>query len=213
MFSPACAGSGRTLYQDKERGQGRRTATPSLQKPRDTLECVNNDVLTTIIETVTELGLPWERADHIVTVTLPGTRKLKTECALVVGDHAVEIRAFVVRQPDENHEAVYRWLMEHNLKTYAVAFSVDRHGDIYLTGRVALEAITPPEVDRILGAVAETADDSFNTLLELGFASSIRKEWEWRLSRGESTANLEAFRHLAPPLSSNPADGSKDNGA
>ena len=38
------------------------------------------------------------------------------------------------------------------------------------------------------------ADESFNTILELGFASSIRKEWEWRRLRGESTANLEAFR-------------------
>ena len=39
-----------------------------------------------------------------------------------------------------------------------------------------------------------TADESFNTILELGFASSIRKEWEWRKLRGESTQNLEAFR-------------------
>ena len=38
------------------------------------------------------------------------------------------------------------------------------------------------------------ADGSFNTILELGFASSIRKEWEWRNLRGESTRNLDAFR-------------------
>ena len=55
------------------------------------------------------------------------------------------------------------------------------------------------ELDRLLGAVLEYADSSFNTILELGFGSSITREWEWRLSRGESTANLEAFRHLAPP--------------
>lgn len=157
-----------------------------------------HEALCVIVETVERLGLSWQQKDHIVTVTLPGTRKLTTECALAVGDYAVEIRAFVIRHPDENHIGVYRWLLEHNLKTYAAAFSVDRLGDVYLTGRMPLEAITPVEVDRILGAVAETADDSFNTLLELGFASSIRKEWEWRLSRGESTANLEAFRHLAP---------------
>ena len=24
----------------------------------------------------------------------------------------------------------------------------------------------------------------------------MRKEWAWRISRGESTRNLEAFRHL-----------------
>jgi hypothetical protein len=42
--------------------------------------------------------------------------------------------------------------------------------------------------------VLTQADGSFNTILELGFASSIRKEWEWRQLRGESTRNLEAFR-------------------
>jgi hypothetical protein len=42
------------------------------------------------------------------------------------------------------------------------------------------------------------ADSSFNSLLELGFASAIRSEWAWRRSRGEPTWNLEAFRHLAP---------------
>ena len=49
-------------------------------------------------------------------------------------------------------------------------------------------------IDRLLGSVLSYADESFNTILELGFGSSIRKEWEWRVSRGESTRNLEAFR-------------------
>lgn len=156
------------------------------------------DVLAVIVATAGELGLSWQQEDRIITVSLPGTRKLTTECALVVGAYAVEIRAFVIRNPDENHLGVYRWLLEHNLKSYAVAFSVDRHGDIYLTGRVSLGSVTPAEIDRLLGSVAETADEAFNTLLELGFASSIRKEWQWRLSRGEPTRNLAAFRHLAP---------------
>ena len=33
-------------------------------------------------------------------------------------------------------------------------------------------------------------------LLELGFHSSIQKEWEWRVKRGESLKNLKAFEHL-----------------
>jgi len=61
-----------------------------------------------------------------------------------------------------------------------------------------LAAVTPDLVDHLLGVVAETADDSFNPILELGFADSIRAEWAWRLSRGESTANLAAFEHLRP---------------
>jgi hypothetical protein len=104
------------------------------------------------------------------------------------------VHAFVARRPDENHERVYRWMLERNLKLYGVAFAVDHLGDIYLDGRLPLSAVTPAELDRVLGSVLSYADESFNTLLELGFAESIRKEWQWRVSRGESTANLEAFR-------------------
>jgi hypothetical protein len=50
----------------------------------------------------------------------------------------------------------------------------------------------------LLGAVLEAADESFDVLLELGFSTAIRREWQWRLSRGESTDNLRAFRHLSP---------------
>jgi hypothetical protein len=146
-----------------------------------------------------ELDLEWrEDPAGLFSVRLPGQHKLVTECALEVGQRAMGVRAFVARRPEQNAAAVYRWLLEHNLKLYAIAFAVDRLGDIYLTGRVGLERLTRAEVDRVLGVVADTADLSFNPILELGFADSIRREWAWRRSRGESTANLEAFRHLDP---------------
>jgi hypothetical protein len=85
-------------------------------------------------------------------------------------------------------------LLQRNLKMYGVAFALDAVGDIYLDGRLPLSAVTPDELDRLLGSVLSYADESFNAILELGFASSIRKEWEWRRLRGESTRNLEAFR-------------------
>jgi Putative bacterial sensory transduction regulator len=134
-----------------------------------------------------------ELSDGVFSFSLPGEKKLQTAVRLDVGPHALGVHAFVCRKPDENHERVYRWLLERNLKMYAVAFAVDRLGDIYLDGRLPLAAVTPDEIDRLLGSVLTYADESFNTILELGFATSIRKEWEWRISRGESTRNLEAF--------------------
>ena len=146
-----------------------------------------------------QLELAWsEKRAGLFSVALPGTRKLSTECALEVGTYGLGLRAFVARRPDENQVAVFEWLLEKNLKLYGVAFCLDSLGDIYLAGRVSLASVTPEEVDRLLGAVAETADDSFNTILGLGFADSIRREWAWRRSRGESTANLAAFAHLDP---------------
>ena len=127
-------------------------------------------------------------------LTLPGEKKLQTPVRLDVGEHALGVHAFVCRNPDENHALVYRWLLERNLRMYAVAFAVDHTGDIYLDARLPLSSVSHDELDRLLGSVLAHADASFNTILELGFASSIRKEWEWRLSRGESTRNLDAFR-------------------
>ncbi|MGH3497768.1 MAG: YbjN domain-containing protein [Nocardioidaceae bacterium] len=127
-------------------------------------------------------------------VVLPGERKLQTACRIEVREHSVSVHAFVARNPDENHKAVYRWLLERNLKMYAVSFACDHAGDIYLDGRLPLQAVTPQEVDRLLGSVLSYADESFNTILELGFATSIRREWAWRVARGESTRNLDAFR-------------------
>lgn len=145
-------------------------------------------------------GLEWERSGAgTYVVVLPGERKLKTAVALTVGEHALTVNAFVARHPDENTGAVHQWLLERNRRMYAVTFSIDHLGDIYLTGRLPLAAVTVPELDRLMGAVLEYADGSFNTILELGFASAIRREWQWRISRGESTANLAAFAHLAEP--------------
>ena len=132
-------------------------------------------------------------------VRLPGEHKKATSCWLVVGDHSLLVEAFVVRRPDENAEQFYRYLLEHSAKTYAVAFSLDHLGDVYLVGRLPLAAVTPDELDRVLGSVLTSADESFDRLLEIGFGSSIRREWQWRVKRGESLANLRAFAHFADP--------------
>ncbi|MCT2585688.1 YbjN domain-containing protein [Actinophytocola gossypii] len=132
-------------------------------------------------------------------VTLPGVKKLRTNCWLQVGAHALVVEAFVCRRPDEAHAEVYRFLLRRNAKLYGVHYTVDQVGDVYLVGRVGLHAVTPDELDRLLGQVVEAADGDFNTLLEIGFASSIRREYEWRVSRGESLANLKAFEHLLTP--------------
>jgi hypothetical protein len=129
-------------------------------------------------------------------VELPGERKLVTNTLLSIGEHSVRVEAFVCRRPDENHEGVYRFLLKRNRRLYGVAYTLDNIGDIYLIGRMALDVINPDEVDRVLGQVVEAVNNDFNTLLELGFASSIRKEWAWRVARGESLKNLKAFQHL-----------------
>ena len=142
--------------------------------------------------------LEWQRLDErTFAVALPGEKRLKTACLLTVGTHALEIEAFVMRAPEENREQVYAWLLQRNTRTYAVSWAIDGAGDVYLTGRVPLAAVDADELDRILGSVLEYADGSFNTLLELGFGSSIRREWAWRVKNDQPLANLAAFAEFA----------------
>ena len=103
-------------------------------------------------------------------ITLPGEKKLQTHCALIVGDNSLSINAFVIRKPDENADKVHEWLLTKNASMYAVTFAINELGDIFLVGRLPLSAVTDVEIDRILGAVLQYSDSSFNPLLELGFA-------------------------------------------
>lgn len=148
--------------------------------------------------------------DHVV-LELPGERRLKTTVLLTASEHGVRVEAFVCRRPDENHAGVYKYLLKRNRRLYGVAYTIDNTGDIYLVGRISGEALSAAEVDRILGQVLEAADGDFNTLLELGFLSSIQREWAWRVSRGESLRNLLAFEHLidkdALPEAGEPLEG------
>jgi hypothetical protein len=145
---------------------------------------------------LTDQKIDFEKQGNTFLVTLPGEKKLQTHCALIVGDHSLSINAFVIRKPDENEAAVHHWCMLKNAAMYGLAFAINPLGDIYLVGRLPLDAVNAQELDRILGSVLQYSDSSFNPLLELGFANAIRREWAWRVARGESLANLEAFAHL-----------------
>ena len=146
---------------------------------------------------LTGLGLDFEspRPDAYL-VRLEGQHKLATMTWLIIGAHSLHVEAFFCRQPDENHAAFSRFLLERGGRMYGVHFALDPVGDVYLVGRAPLTSITPDEIDRLLGCVLSYSDDNFDRALMLGFASSIRREWAWRVSRGENLANLQAFARL-----------------
>ena len=83
--------------------------------------------------------------------------------------------------------------------TSCVHFTLDEMGDVYLTGRLPLSSVSADDIDRLLGCVLSYSDENFDAALELGFGSAIRREWAWRVKRGESLANLQAFARFADP--------------
>lgn len=137
-----------------------------------------------------------ESGDNVV-VVLPGEKRLKTNCIFIPQEGMFRVEAFVSRHVEEAFEEVYRLLLQANRRTFGVHYTLDRNDDIYLVGQFP-DSTTASDVQRILGQVLERADQDFNRILERGFASSIKHEWAWRLSRGEPTFNLAAFAHLKP---------------
>ncbi|WP_334137956.1 YbjN domain-containing protein [Corynebacterium variabile] len=142
-------------------------------------------------------GTGYTLSHGVAAVVLPGEARLKTNTLFIPQDNGVRVEAFVCRAVEENHADVYRMLLQHNRKAFGVHYTLDNNSDIYLAGQFT-DALTADDVQRILGQVLELADGDFNRILERGFESSIRREWEWRLKRGESTRNLEAFQKLRP---------------
>ena len=147
-----------------------------------------------------DLGLSFETPrPGAYLVRLEGQHKLATMTWLIAGAHSLHVEAFFCRRPDENQAGFYRFLLERNGRMYGVHFAVDPAGDVYLVGRQPLASVSTEEIDRLLGCVLSYSDDNFDQALRLGFASSIRREWAWRVKRGESLANLRAFARLADP--------------
>jgi hypothetical protein len=177
------------------------------------MSTVTDGVVATLDAALRETEQQYEQVSPgMFSVQLPGEQRLKTTCWLTIGRHALAIEAFVMRKPDENLENVYTYLLQRNTRSYVVSWAIDELGDIYLSGRLPLHAITADEIDRVLGSVLSNADENFNALLELGFGSSIRREWAWRVKNGESLRNLDAFAdfvartQIDPPARTVPSD-------
>jgi hypothetical protein len=153
--------------------------------------------LAEVSEYLKEQDLNFEFAgDKTVVVSLPGTNKQFVNVAMTLGDSVFKIESFVARNPDENHEVVYRWILEQNRKLLVINYCLDHLGDIYLSGVLPMETLNLDQIDQLLGVMLQTSDNSFNVLLELGFKSAIEREWAWRTSKGMDLANLRAFAHL-----------------
>ncbi|MDK7110514.1 MULTISPECIES: YbjN domain-containing protein [Corynebacterium] len=152
-------------------------------------------LLKSLGEQLERLGVEHGIADNAAVVVLPGKKKLKTVVGLIPAPDSLRVEAFVCRAVEENHEAVYKWLLQRNRRLFGIGYTIDAAGDIYLVGQLPAQ-LADDDLDRLLGQLLETADGDFNQILERGFASAIKREWEWRVDRGENLANLEQFRHM-----------------
>jgi hypothetical protein len=76
---------------------------------------------------------------------------------------------YFLPDPPRNHLDLYRFVLERNHNLYGARFSIGPDGDLYLTGRVALEHLDTDELDRIIGVLYEIVEAWFQPAVRLAF--------------------------------------------
>ena len=151
------------------------TSAPTTSQPaRKPADSDAAQILRAVLATH-DLDVEETEPGHFV-VVLPGERKQRTTCSIVAGEHALTVQAFVARHVDENTEAVFRWLLERNLR---MLDTVIRHMTVLLGKDIDAAAVTvdPEEIKvrRIeLSSEDDERDESFEA--QLGLADDGRRE-------------------------------------
>ncbi len=77
---------------------------------------------------------------------------------------------FLPSPEDEARRAeLHAWLLRRNHDLYGARFSLGPDGDVYLTGRVALEHLTEQELDRLIGVLFELTERWFQPAITIAF--------------------------------------------
>lgn len=88
-----------------------------------------------------------------------------------VGEITVRFEAYLLPAPPNNREAVYRYCLARNGSTWPATIIADKHGELYVMGRVPLASLDTSTLDQAVGAVFQTVDSTFPTLVRLGFST------------------------------------------
>ena len=146
-----------------------------------------------------ELGVDAVReGDDAFLVTLPGERRHRTLVWLVLGDHHLLVESFVCRAPDENAEEVYRYLLQRNarLRTRRLRRWTAPATSTWSAGSAGRTLTAERDRHRARGRAGDRRTPTSTRSWNADLRGAIRREWAWRMSRGESVRNLRAFRHL-----------------
>jgi hypothetical protein len=72
-------------------------------------------------------------------------------------------------EAESRRAELHEWLLRRNHDMYAARFSLGPDGDVYLTGRVALEHLTEQELDRIIGVLFELTERRFQPAVTIAY--------------------------------------------
>ena len=88
---------------------------------------------------------------------------------------SLRYEVYFLPDPPAHHLELYRSLLRRNHDLYGARFSVGPDGDIYVTGRVALEHLTVEELDRVIGVLYELVERSFQSAVRIAYPAAAAR--------------------------------------
>jgi Putative bacterial sensory transduction regulator len=138
----------------------------------DALERAIDAWLVTISETMPVEAIDrGERDERRWYVRLRGEDKDYTTVWLTLGQRTLRYETYVMPAPEENEVALYEQLLRRNDRLVGAHFSIGIEDAVFLRGELPNHALGEAELDRIIGTLYATVEQTFRALLRIGFAS------------------------------------------
>ena len=123
----------------------------------------NNDLILAI-DRSTEQEIRWY-------VRMSGEEKEFTTVWLTLGQRTLRFETYVMPAPEENAQVLYETLLRRNEKLVGAHFSIGQEDAVFLRGEIPLAALNEQELDRLIGTLYSTVEQSFGSFIRIGFAS------------------------------------------
>lgn len=104
-------------------------------------------------------------------VRMSGQEKEFTTVWLTLGQRTLRFETYVMPAPEENSQVLYESLLRRNEKLVGAHFSVGQEDAVFLRGEIPVAALNEQELDRAIGTLYSTVEQSFGALIRIGFAS------------------------------------------
>jgi hypothetical protein len=108
-------------------------------------------------------------------VRMRGEEKLVITVWLTVRESSLHYETYVAPAPSENVAEAFEYALRVNKRLVGCSFCIGGEDAFFLQGQTPVVDITATDVDRILGGLYAASEETFPTLMRIGYASSYSR--------------------------------------
>jgi hypothetical protein len=119
--------------------------------------------------------LPDDRGHFHWLIRLRGEERDVITLWLSLRQRTVFVETELMPAPEENVEALYRYLLVKNHELRELHLAIGPEAGIYLVTQVPIGELTVERIDELVGATVTYVDDMFPTVMSMGLPSMYRR--------------------------------------